>query len=98
MSLPHEFHRAVYVEIDTAYQWYKQQSARAAREFLDEVEAVLTLIAAHPQRYGFAAADIREATLSRFPFAVYYRELPDRIRVLSVFHTSRDPNIWQSRS
>jgi hypothetical protein len=35
--------------------------------------------------------------LNRFPYAVYYRELPDRIRVLAVSRTSRDPSGWQSR-
>ena len=45
----------------------------------------------------FAEADIREGALTRFPYVVYYRVLADRIRVLAVYHTSRDPSGWQSR-
>jgi hypothetical protein len=33
-----------------------------------------------------------------FPYCVYYREESSLVRVLSVFHTSRDPSIWQSRA
>ena len=33
-----------------------------------------------------------------FPYCVYYREEPGRVLVLAVFHTSRDPTVWQSRS
>jgi hypothetical protein len=60
--------------------------------------AHLQLSFANPSRYGFADADIREAPLTRFPYAVYYRALADRIRVLAVYHTARDPSGWQSRS
>jgi toxin ParE1/3/4 len=58
----------------------------------------LPKITANPARYGFANADIREGVLTRFPYAIYYRVLADRIRVLAVYHTSRDPSRWQSRA
>jgi len=50
-----------------------------------------------PESYGFSESDIREGAMSQFPYAVHYRMLDDRIRVLEVFHTSRDPLVWQSR-
>jgi plasmid stabilization system protein ParE len=97
LSLPLEFHRSVRDEINDAHDWYEHHQAGLGREFLDELEQVLAGIAANPARYGFAEDDIREGLLQRFPYAVYYRELPDRVRVLAVFHTSRDPSTWQSR-
>jgi plasmid stabilization system protein ParE len=98
MSLPLEFHPAVRGEIDDAHSWYEQQRPGLGRDFLDEVEHVLTEITANPARYGFADTDIREGLLNRFPYAIYYRVLTDRIRVLAVYHTSRDPSRWQSRT
>lgn len=98
MSLPLDFHPAVRGEIDHAHDWYEQRQPGLGRDFLDEVERVLGEIIADPVRYGFADADIREGLLSRFPYAIYYRVLTDRIRVLAVFHTSRDPSGWQSRA
>lgn len=97
MSLPLDFHPAVAREIDEANSWYEQRRLGLGRDFLDEVERVLAEIAANPARFGFADADIREGLLTRFPYAVYYRVLADRIRVLAVYHTARDPSRWQSR-
>jgi toxin ParE1/3/4 len=98
MSLPLDFHPAVRDEIIDAYDWYEQRRPGLGRDFLDEVERVLAEITANPSRFGFADADIREGLLTRFPYAIYYRVLADHIRVLAVFHTSRDPSGWQSRA
>lgn len=98
MSLPLDFHPAVRDEIDDAHDWYEQRRSGLGRDFLDEVERVLAEITANPSRYGFADADVREGQLNRFPSAIYYRVLADRIRVLAVYHTSRDPSRWQSRN
>jgi plasmid stabilization system protein ParE len=98
VSLPLDFHPAVRREADAGYRWYEQQRSGLGTDFLDEVERVLAAITANPARYGFADGDVREGPLNRFPYAIYYRVLPDRIRVLAVFHTSRDPSLWQSRA
>jgi plasmid stabilization system protein ParE len=97
VSLPLEFHSAVRDEVNDAHDWYEQQRSGLGRDFLDEVERVLADITANPARYGFAERDIREGPLNRFPYAVYYRVLADRIRVLAVYYMSRDPTGWQSR-
>ncbi len=98
MSLPLDFHPAVRDEIDDAYNWYERRQPGLGGDFLDEVQRVLAAITANPARYGFADGDIREGALARFPYAVYYRVLADRIRVLAVYHTSRNPSGWQSRA
>ena len=67
------------------------------RDFLDELEQVLGEIATNPARYGFAEDDIREGLLQRFPYAVYYRILADRVEAIAVHHGSRDPDRWRSR-
>ena len=98
MSLPLDFHPAVRNEIDDAYNWYERRRLGLGGDFLDHVQRVLGEITANPARYGFADGDIREGLLTRFPYAVYYRVLADRIRVLAVYHTARDPSGWQSRN
>ena len=98
MSLPLDFHPAVRDEIDDAHDWYEQRRSGLGTDFLDDLQRVLAEITANPARYGLADADVREGALTRFPYAVYYRVLADRIRVLAVYHTSRDPSGWQSRA
>lgn len=98
MSPSLDFHPSVRGEVASARGWYEQQQPGLGTDFLDAVERALDDIAADPAGHGFADADIRAAPLTRFPYAVYYRVLPNRIRVLAVYHTSRDPAGWQSRS
>ena len=85
-------------EIDDAQDWYEQRRAGLGQAFLAEVERVLAMIAGNPGRFGFAEDDNREGLLNRFPYAIYYRELADRIRILAVYHTSRDPAGWRARA
>lgn len=70
MSLPLEFHPTVRDEIGDAHAWYERRRAGLGGEFLDEVERMQALIAAHPTRFGFVEADIRAGLLKRFPYAI----------------------------
>jgi plasmid stabilization system protein ParE len=97
VTLPLNFHPLVRDDVDDGYRWYEQRQTGLGQDFLNEVGRVLAEIVANPARYGFADADIREGLLNRFPYAVYYRVLPNRIRVLAVYHTARDPAGWQAR-
>lgn len=98
MSRPLDFHPAVRDEIDNAHDWYEQRRPGLGSDFLNELQGVLAKITANPARHGFADVDIREGPLPRFPYAVYYRVLADRIRILAVYHTSRDPSKWRLRA
>lgn len=97
MRLPLEFHPRVRDEIAEAVSWYDERRLGLGSEFVEELSSVFEEIENNPARYGFATPQVREAILNRFPFAVYYRAMKDRIRVLSVMHAARDPNTWQFR-
>ncbi|HYT88475.1 MAG TPA: type II toxin-antitoxin system RelE/ParE family toxin [Gemmataceae bacterium] len=98
MSLPLVFRTVAQTEFDDAAVWYENQQPGLGADFVAEVQQVLDTIAAHPERYAVASGDVREALVSRFPYCVYYRVKPDRIVIIAVFHTSRDPSIWQGRN
>ena len=98
MSLPISLHRSVQPEIDEAARWYEDQRAGLGREFLVALDRVLADITVNPTRFGFAKRDIREGAVQRFPYVVYYRVLPNRIRVVAVQHTARDQANWASRN
>jgi plasmid stabilization system protein ParE len=97
MSLPLVFRAVAQAEFDDAATWYERQSPGLGADFVSEVQKVLDTISNQPQRYPLASGDVREAPVSRFPYCVYYRVKPDRIVVIAVFHTARDPAIWQAR-
>jgi plasmid stabilization system protein ParE len=85
-------------EFDSAANWYEQRRAGLGAAFTSAVRKVMTTIAATPDRYPAVYQDVREAAVSRYPYAVYYRIESNQVIVLAVFHTSRDPDVWHSRS
>lgn len=98
MSLPLALRRAAQAEFDDSAVWYESQRTGLGWDFVGEVQSVFDAIVDQPDRYPIVASDVREAMVRRFPFCVYYRVKPKRVVILAVFHTSRDPAIWQSRA
>lgn len=85
-------------EFDAGYDHYEGRRAGLGESFADAVQVALDRIASAPQLHRVVFADVRRAVIRGFPYCVYYREEAAQIRVLSVFHTKRDPNVWQSRA
>lgn len=97
MSLPLVFRPAAQAEFHDATAWYARQQPGLGSDFVAEVQQVLQTIADQPDRYPVVSGDVREAPVSRFPYCVYYRAKPNRVAIVAVFHTSRDPSVWQGR-
>ena len=90
--------RAAEAEYLWATAFYDNERPGLGAEFQSEIQAILQKVLAHPDRYPIAARDIRVAPTQRFPYSVYYRVRGSRVIVLSIFHESRNPDEWQSRS
>ena len=97
MSLPIVFRRAARHEFDEAANWYEQRRPGRGAKFTAAVRELLGRIAEQPELYAQVYEDVREALVTRYPYCVYYRIDEGRILVLAVFHTARDPAIWQRR-
>lgn len=98
MSLPIVFRRVARTEFDEAADWYEQRQTTLGMTFVAAVQRILDVIASQPKLYPQVYQDVREALVSGYPFCIYYREEAGRVVVLSVFHTSRGPSIWQDRA
>lgn len=97
MNLPVVLRDEATSEFDAAFDWYDAKQVGLGSEFVAEVEKVFDRIAANPLIHRIVFADVRKGVVRRFPYCVYYRAHPDRVEVIAVFHTSRDPSIWQGR-
>jgi plasmid stabilization system protein ParE len=98
MSLPLVFHPDVRGEIDDAYRWYEQQRAGLGDDFLAALEDVFRRIERMPTIHQLVWQDIRRALPRRFPYGVFYRVHSDRVEVIAVQHSRRDPSSWQGRA
>jgi toxin ParE1/3/4 len=98
VSTPVVFRAIAQGEADEAARWYEKQRPGLGVEFLAELGRVVEVIGGQPDRYPEVLNDTREAPLARFPYCVYYRVRLGRVAVTAVFHTARNPELWQSRS
>jgi plasmid stabilization system protein ParE len=97
MSLPIHFSRPAQRELDHAVDWYEDRRSGLGDRFNNRVVELITQIVSNPQLFAEVEDGVREAHVRRFPYCVYFRVLADRIEIISVFHTSRDPETWRSR-
>jgi plasmid stabilization system protein ParE len=85
-------------EFDHAANWYEGKRAGLGEDFIDRVQEQLQHIAANPKIHAAGYRGVRKAVVARFPYVVLYREDDSGVLVISIFHTSRDPQIWQVRA
>jgi toxin ParE1/3/4 len=68
------------------------------KAFLAEVDRVLQVIVSNPDAFPEVLAGIRKAVVKRFPYCLYFRIRGETIVVLAVFHSARNPTVWQERN
>ena len=98
MKLPIGYRRVARTEYDQAAVWYEGEQQGLGDDFVAEIQCNLDVIAEHPTRFPLVGRGIRQAILIRFPYSIFYRIRTDWIIVVAVFHHSRNPVDWQSRS
>jgi plasmid stabilization system protein ParE len=91
------FRTAAEQELKEAYDWYEGREKGLGFEFLQAVEGCVQTIRRHPEIFPEANKNIRQGVLRRFPYSIFYLVEDAEIVVISVFHSSRDPSIWQRR-
>ena len=67
-------------------------------EFLTEIQNLLQRIANTPEQFPMPYRDVRKAVARRFPYCIYFRERGQKIVVLAVFHSARNPVTWKKRT
>jgi plasmid stabilization system protein ParE len=84
-------------ELIEAAQFYERRVPKLGAQFLDAADRAIRVIQEAPERWSIIEADVRHYLMPRFPYAIYYRVLPDHLRILAFKHHSRHPNYWRYR-
>jgi plasmid stabilization system protein ParE len=84
-------------EVQSARDWYAEQSFSAALSLVDEVAAAIERIRESPHRWPKAVAGTRRLLAHRFPFVIYHRTIGRTIRVVALAHAKRKPGHWRDR-
>jgi plasmid stabilization system protein ParE len=82
-------------ELAEALRFYDEQQPELGKIFLDAVAEAGEKIRQHPELWPFYEKPVRGYRVMPFPYRLLYRELADRIQVVSVFHLSRHPKSWR---
>ena len=97
MSLPIILTEEAEDEYREAYSRYENARTGAGRKLEANLRATFHVLSRNPLIGRVVLADVRMKVVPRHPYTIYYRILADRISVLAVFHTSRDPGEWRRR-
>lgn len=99
MSLPVKFLSEAEGDLRDATQWYETERQGLGRKFKNAVFDGIDLVAKHPRSFAVERRGVRSAPVEGFPrYRVYYRVHRTHLEIVSVFHTSRDPEQWQRRN
>jgi toxin ParE1/3/4 len=92
-----EFTSEALREIDEAFERYFEASRQAAEAFVREVDRAVALIVSSPTIWPHFEAGTRRYVLRKFPYSIFYREIPVGIEVVAVAHHKRRPRYWIRR-
>jgi toxin ParE1/3/4 len=84
-------------DLDQAIEWYEKQRAGLGTQLLAAVREVIERLQWRPESYPITLRGTRRALTRRFPYHVIYRVEAERIVIVAVFHSSRDPQGWHGR-
>ncbi len=91
------YHPDAEAELIEAARYYERRLATLGAQFLDEADTAVSAIVEAPERWKIVEDNVRSYLMPRFPYAIYYRVFPDRVRILAFKHHSRHPDYWRYR-
>ena len=89
------YHPVAEIELIEAARFHEQRVVSLGADFLDHVDTAILRIQEAPTRWKILEGEVRRYLMPRFPFAIYYRVLPDHIGVLAFARHSFHPDYWR---
>ena len=80
-------------------KWYNNQSQNLGLRFHKQVKSQINSLKTHPFISSIRYKNIRCMLVNKFPFMIHYviNENENIVEIYSIFHTSRNPEIWNLR-
>ena len=94
---PIELHPEAIAEGRDARTWYEECNQSTSAAFMAELDTAIDSICESPDRWPTYLHGTRRYLLKRFPYLVVYRELSDKLQVLTIAHAKRTPGYWRHR-
>jgi hypothetical protein len=75
--------QALWESIEAGLPDTDEGSALREAQFLDPADRAISLLLEAPDRWRIIEKDVRDYSMPRFPYAIYYRDLSDHLRILA---------------
>jgi len=85
------------IDFDSSYEYFYDENPKVAETFFQRINISLKNIKRAPLSFPVVHKTLRKYTVIKFPFVIYYQVEEFVIKVIAIFHTSRDPKIWNER-
>src|SRR5450759_1368310 len=87
-------------DLSEAAKWYNQARSKLGKQFITKVRERLAELRTDPLTCQIRYSEVHTALVEQFPFMIhYYIDQQDKsIIVISILHTSRDPEIWKEQT
>jgi toxin ParE1/3/4 len=85
------------VDYFQALAWYENRQPGLGWEFELELESLYKRIEQNPESFRKATPAVRKAHMARFKHDVYFAIESNEIRVLAIYHPSRNPDALRFR-
>ena len=96
---PMVFAPSARAEFEAAAEWYESHADGLGEKFAHCIDEIVGRIEESPAGFPIWDGDrrFRRAVVRRFPYVLFYRELPNSIEVTAVAHGAREPRYWLKR-
>ena len=91
------FTPAARAEVIEAQDWYEAEAIGLGRRFRAELDRIAQRMADNPREFPVVFKNVRRARLRIFPYLLFFCIEPDALWIIACFHSSRDPQHWQTR-
>jgi len=86
------------LDILDAFSWYESRRVGLGKDFQLCLEAGLNQIQRDPLLFQKRYKNLHIYFITRFPYGIHYLIEENTIKVLGIFHTSKNPQSWIMRS
>ncbi|MDR2907981.1 MAG: type II toxin-antitoxin system RelE/ParE family toxin [Bacteroidales bacterium] len=87
------------IDLSEASKWYENQKKGLGKRFLNEVKEATDVICKNPTGFQIYYDDYRIYFTKIFSYSIHYQYIENKneIHIKAIFHTSRNPQIWEQR-
>ena len=97
MSYDIVFHIKAKKELFNIEIWYLEKNVNVHKKFVIAFFEMMDVLKRNPKIFAKVYNNKRKANLKKFPYSIVFFIEENKIFIISIFHHSRNPLIWEKR-